>query len=138
MNIEEHILQARKKGAFENLSGEGKPIVLEANPYRGDQALAFDILQQAGFTPGWVDERKTIEADIERSMKALQRSWNRIEGNYRRDQGWLTAERQFRQDCLRVNQNIRTYNLKAPQGIPHLVELNVERELIKLRRLNAI
>ena len=50
----------------------------------------------------------------------------------------LKAEKQFRTSTLRVNQNIRTYNLKTPPGIPHLVEINVERELVKLRRLSGI
>ncbi|OLT62972.1 DUF1992 domain-containing protein [Moorena bouillonii] len=138
MNIDEHIQQAQKQGAFDNLPGQGQPIKLATNAFAGDEALAFDILKQAGFTPSWVDERKEIEADIERTMKAVNRSWQLVEGNYRRDQRWLKAEKTFRESILRVNQNIRTYNLKTPPGIPHLVEINVERELVKMRRLSGI
>ena len=69
---------------------------------------------------------------------AVRRAWQRVEGNYRRDKRWLKAEKQFRNDSLRVNQNIRTYNLTTPSGMPHLTEINVERELVKLRRLYTI
>lgn len=136
MNIDDHIRQAQEKGAFDNLPGQGKPIRLEKNPYAGEQELAFDILQQAGFLPSWVEERQTLEAEMNQAITSLSRAWSQVEGDYRRDPRWQKAEKKFRQESLRLNQAIRTYNLKAPAGIPHLIELNVERELVKLRRLS--
>ena len=138
MNIDDHIRQAQEKGAFDNLPGQGKPIYLDNNPYAGGQELSLDILQQAGFLPNWLEERQAIEADTERAINKISRAWARVSGDYRRDPLWQKAEKKFRQESLRLNQAIRTYNLKAPAGMPHLIELNVERELVKLRRLSPI
>ena len=136
MNIDDHIRPAQKKGAFDNLPGQGKPIRLTKNPYVGERELAFDILQQAGFLPSWMEERQKLESEVQQASNILQRAWAQVEGDYRYDLVWQKAEKQFRQESLRLNQAIRTYNLKAPTGIPHLIELNVERELVKLRRLS--
>jgi hypothetical protein len=54
MNIDDHIRQAEQSGASDNLPGQGKPIRLNNNPYTGEQELAYDILQQARFVPGWI------------------------------------------------------------------------------------
>ena len=57
--IDDIINEARDDGKFDNLTGEGKPLDLEENPYADDKQLAYKLLKDNDFTLPWIDERKT-------------------------------------------------------------------------------
>lgn len=58
---EERIIEAQKRGEFENLPGEGKPLVLEdESQIPPDMRMAFKILKNAGCLPEEVAIRKEI------------------------------------------------------------------------------
>ncbi|MDY6830637.1 MAG: DnaJ family domain-containing protein [Thermodesulfobacteriota bacterium] len=59
--IEQRIEKARKEGAFDNLPGAGKPLVLEDDRHiPEDLRLAYKILKNAGCLPPEIELRKEI------------------------------------------------------------------------------
>ena len=59
--VEERILKAQKKGAFKNLSGTGKPILLEDDRHiPEDLRLAYKILKNADCVPPEIELKKQI------------------------------------------------------------------------------
>ena len=62
------IRDAQEEGAFDNLSGKGQPIDLDAD--RGipaDQRLAARLLREANYVPDWIE----LDRAIRRSSEAL-------------------------------------------------------------------
>lgn len=60
---EEKIKEAIEKGEFDNLSGKGKPIDLEAYfATPADMRLGYSVLKSAGCAPVEVELQKEIEA----------------------------------------------------------------------------
>ena len=60
--VEQRILEAQKKGAFEDLPGRGKPIDLsDGNVVREDLRLAYKMLKNADFLPPEIDLKKEIQ-----------------------------------------------------------------------------
>jgi hypothetical protein len=58
---ERHILEAIKKGEFENLPGAGKPLALEGDSnVPDDLRIAYKVLKNAGYVPPEVSLRKEI------------------------------------------------------------------------------
>lgn len=59
--IEERILQAQKRGEFENLPGAGKPLEIEDDRHiPEDLRLAYKILKNAGCVPPEIELKKEI------------------------------------------------------------------------------
>ena len=59
--VEERILKAQKKGAFKNLSGTGKPILLDDDRHiPEDLRLAYKILKNADCVPPEIELKKEI------------------------------------------------------------------------------
>lgn len=63
--MEDVLSNAMKRGALDDLPGKGKPLALrESDPYEGDDAAAYRMLKNAGFTPEWVELRRQIAFEI--------------------------------------------------------------------------
>jgi hypothetical protein len=59
--IEERILQAQRRGEFENLPGTGKPLEIEDDRHiPEDLRLAYKILKNAGCIPPEIELKKEI------------------------------------------------------------------------------
>ena len=59
--IEKRILQAQKKGFFDNLPGSGRPVVLESERHISeDLRLAYKILKNADCIPPEIELKKKI------------------------------------------------------------------------------
>ena len=59
--IEERILQAQRRGDFENLPGSGKPLEIEDDRHiPEDLRLAYKILKNAGCIPPEIELKKEI------------------------------------------------------------------------------
>jgi hypothetical protein len=59
--IEKRILQAQKKGFFDNLPGSGRPVDLESERHISkDLRLAYKILKNAGCLPPEIELKKKI------------------------------------------------------------------------------
>jgi DnaJ family protein C protein 28 len=85
--IEEQIHAAQERGDFDNLPGEGKPLQLDENPYAGDRALAFHLLQQNGVLPQELDLGREVDVDEARAEALL--------GELRRERDWLLKRPAF-------------------------------------------
>ena len=63
---EQRIREAQEQGVFDNLPGEGKPLVLEDESHvPEDLRMAYKVLRNAGFLPPELEERKEINSLIE-------------------------------------------------------------------------
>ena len=91
--IEERIRAAQAEGEFDNLPGAGKPLTLDDNPYAGDRALAFHLLQVNHVLPQELELGREIEADLARADKLLDR--------LRRERNWIRTQPAFSQPRLR-------------------------------------
>jgi len=60
--VEERILKAQKKGAFENLDGSGKPLKFNENWFIPEELrLAYKILKNADCLPPEIELKKEIK-----------------------------------------------------------------------------
>ncbi|MCC7022885.1 MAG: DUF1992 domain-containing protein [Thermomicrobiales bacterium] len=75
--IDEAIAEARDRGEFDDLPGSGQPLRIEENPFAGDWALAFHVLENADMAPPWIELTREIRegmADLaERRERAARR-----------------------------------------------------------------
>jgi DnaJ homolog subfamily C member 28 len=85
--VEEQIRAAQERGEFDNLPGAGKPLNLDENPYAGERALAFHLLQQNGVLPQELDLGREVDADLARAEKLL--------ADLRRERDWLLQRPPF-------------------------------------------
>lgn len=59
--VEQHIRKAQLEGAFDNLPGEGKPLVFEDDSdVPPESRMAYRILKNAGYIPEELQLRKDI------------------------------------------------------------------------------
>ncbi len=123
------------------LAGKGKPLNLATNPYLDpSEALAQDLLKNAGFTLPWIDDAKHIDARLDAARRKLLRAWDETAGRgaapVRTDapqveSGWQTALREFRREVEQINREIRDYNLKAPSMSVHKFSIRIDEELAR-------
>ena len=60
--VDRAIREAQEQGAFDRLPGHGKPLDLAENPYAGEWAVAFHVLDNAGIAPLWMELNREIVA----------------------------------------------------------------------------
>ena len=60
--VEERIIQAQRKGEFDNLKGSGEPIVYEDDSHvPEDLRMAYKLLKNANFIPPEIELKKNIK-----------------------------------------------------------------------------
>jgi hypothetical protein len=72
--LDEAIGEARQRGDFDNLAGEGKPLPARSSQHAGDWSLAFDMLESAGYAPYWIELGKEIRAETNALDKLRERT----------------------------------------------------------------
>ncbi|HXD30698.1 MAG TPA: DUF1992 domain-containing protein [Pyrinomonadaceae bacterium] len=128
-SVEKQIREAIEDGKFDNLPGKGKPLDLSENPFEDpDLRTAHRMLRNAGFAPAFIEERKAIDAELERARTELARAWKIFQT---RNQAalWERVQREFRERVESLNKRIRIHNLKVPGGAFHRNLIDVEFEL---------
>ncbi len=77
--IEERIREAMERGEFDNLTGKGRPLRFERNPYAGDWELAYHVMKNAGYAPEWIERDKEVRQELEelRAMLTSHLAWHR-------------------------------------------------------------
>lgn len=140
--VEERIREAQQAGLFDNLPGAGKPLTRQTNPFAPtDQQLAFDLVQNAGYTLPWIEEGREIDDRIARARRRLQRdyAWYR----QARDRAtaadllaveavWQRRRQAFGDEVAAINRAIDLYNLKAPSVQVHKLRLILADEFARL------
>ena len=65
--VEERLAQARERGDFDNLPGEGRPLKVDVNAQAGEKALAYNLLKNNQIAPPEIERGKEIDADLARA-----------------------------------------------------------------------
>lgn len=123
--VENQILKAQERGAFDNLAGSGKPISLEENPYEPPELrMAFKILKDNDFAPHWIEIGKEIDHEIEVFWQEVEhfKRYTTIfyskehnspaQKRYDNKKAHFYAESRF--TLQRIDKKISNYNLHCP------------------------
>ena len=72
--VEDAIVDAQRRGDFDNLRGKGKPIPAELLVSGDDAWLAGKTLANAGFLPPWLQLQHEIEDDVQACQLLVERT----------------------------------------------------------------
>ena len=136
-DIDDQIRKALEDGMFDDLSGKGKPLNLDDNPYADpDWQLAHHMLRSSGYTLPWISARQEIDAQIETARATLARGWEwrerSLKGGRPNDQveaEWQRAVKAFQEQVDKINKKIFDYNLQTPSEKFQLMKLNAGKEI---------
>jgi hypothetical protein len=128
--VEEQIRDAQQKGEFNNLAGEGKPLVTndEETALEGDLKMAHHILKNADALPLWIEINKEIATQHEFCRNLLARIAALPSSSRRRK---LVAD--YRTAAKALNDRILHFNCICPA--PHLLAkapVDIEANLARL------
>lgn len=131
--IERRIQRAMAAGAFENLSGRGKPLDLTRNPYLDPSLeLAYGLLKDNGYTPEWISRDKEIRKEMGTIRGRLRVAWMRHRVNGADVTAWQQAVTLFEEALTQLNRKIDDFNLIVPIPSCQRVRLNLADELRRL------
>jgi DnaJ family protein C protein 28 len=137
--VEQRIAEARERGDFDNLPGEGKPQRLEQNPFAGEKALAYSLLKNNDMAPPEIERGKEVAEDMQRAeallvklrhqrdrlrMRATVFASDRRTYNLLRD----NTERRYAEAVRAINSKILSLNIIAP-AVFHQRMIDVEAKL---------
>lgn len=130
--VEEQIQRAMEAGEFDNLPGRGKPLNLRKNPYLDPSLeMAFNLLENAGYTPEWIAREQEIRRDEAELRARLERAWQARAEN---EAGWQAALRYAAETIPKINRKIDTFNLTVPIVDRQRFRLSLDYELERLAR----
>ena len=135
---DELIRKAIEEGKFSNLPGEGKPLRLDENPWEDPGwQMAHHILRANGFTLPWIEQRQTIEKELEGARSQLLRAWRQHEkAKVSGGEGEMERALQaFEQQIIAINQQIRSYNLAVPLDRFQIRLVQLKQEVDRLTTL---
>jgi hypothetical protein len=122
------IREAQERGEFEDLPLHGKPLPERRNPYAGEMALAYDLLQDAGAAPPW------IEADKEARVWLARRDALLATAERSRSPMHRTLERELTEVVARYNGAVERLNASAPTTRQNRARLVLATEIDALKR----
>ncbi len=141
--VEEKIREAREKGLFDNLAGQGKPLPTRQNPFLSqDLQLAYSLLQNQGYTLPWIEEGRDIDIRLQKARRTLERRYRWYQAEKARrpahellalEQVWRKHRLEFEAEIEAINESIRIYNLKVPSLTFHKHLIILEEEYERLR-----
>ena len=76
--VDKAIEEAKARGEFDDLPGQGKPLRVESNPFAPEMDLAHSILKNADMAPPWIELNRAIEAEIAALAALRARTGERI------------------------------------------------------------
>ncbi len=142
----EAIEEAMKQGSFDNLSGKGKPLNLNKDPFApADSALAFDILKNNDLMPGWMQQRNDLLRDIEKWRTSLRQTVAQANNAFLSARTaaekesitsrWQTQRHAFQAQVDEFNRRIGTVNLQLPASSMEVFKLRLREEMQKAEAL---
>jgi len=131
--IDQQIKQAQTEGEFSKLPGEGKPLNLNDDLHTPDHLrAAYRIMKNANVVPDWMVVSKELDEKRAQLLNDLQRAARSYaasqKANLSGERAWKRAQKLFREGAQTYNKQALNYNLKAPSGIRHKTQLDIERE----------
>ena len=139
--LEEILQRAIQEGKFADLAGKGKPLELYENPHEDpEKRMANKILADSGFLPGWIEERREIEANLKLSRNQLKAARELFldsdsKNNCSELAEWENALSRFREQMAALNKRIESYNLEAPLIQLHLSKVDIRVEVDRISSL---
>ncbi len=128
--VERRIQEAMAAGAFENLSGQGKPMDLTRNPYLDPSLeLAYGLLHNNGYAPEWIARDKEIRQQLEAARAHLRAAWVQRQVNPGDEAPWQAAVARFEETLNQLNRKIDDFNLVVPISSRQRVRLRLSDEL---------
>jgi len=138
----EAIEEAMRQGSFDNLSGKGKPLNLNKDPFApADSALAFDILKNNDLMPGWMQQRNDLLREIEKWRTGLRQAvaqannvWLSARTPAEKESAanrWQMQQRALQAQVDEFNRRIGTVNLQLPSISMEVFKLRLGEELQK-------
>jgi DnaJ family protein C protein 28 len=140
--VERAIQDARDRGVFDNLEGEGRPINWADDSLVDEEwAMAFRLMREHGFAPDWIELQKEIRAELEKARIAVLNAWlwqrQKLAGaqeTQRRyiDSEWRRARAQFTSTITELNGRIADFNLIVPIAHLQKAKIDAQQELAAL------
>ncbi|MCL4834300.1 MAG: DUF1992 domain-containing protein [Caldilineaceae bacterium] len=139
--ITQAIEEAMNGGAFDNLPGKGKPLVLNENPNEPpDMAMANQILKNNDASPPWIGDRKKIIEDVESLRAEMTQRWQWIREDWagttidreRLARRWADQIATWTVQIAKLNSRIRDLNLILPIWRMELLRLHLADELARI------
>ena len=147
--VERKIREAQKQGLFDDLPGKGEPLDLSENPFLDPSwRTAYNLLQDQGFAPEWIELDKEIRVELDSLRQRLAESKRWYDGaiaalegkaghQAEEDQAWVEAYWERRLNSLapridELNEKIWLFNLKVPIASLQRRRVSIEEELQRL------
>ncbi len=147
--MDEMIEEAMRKGKFDNLSGQGKPLNLSKNTFGAEFELAYGLLKNNDYTLPWIAQRRDILGEIQVFREKLQETWGLYSAEYKVTQdtmalssleaGWrhyLNSDVQM--TITKINAKIADINLKQPREVVEILKLSLKDELIRANAAESL
>lgn len=140
--VENKIKDAMDAGLFDNLRGAGKPLKLDENPHEpAAWRLAHQLIRDNGFTLPWIEERKSIEELVEKTLRQLAEAYRDTHRTKTPDiwaqSEWRQVSEAFIGVVQKLNKRIRDYNLTVPSLTFQRTLVDAEKELARVSRDSA-
>ena len=139
--VDQLIREAQARGEFDNLPGKGKPLAERRNPFLPDDSqIAFDLIQNSGYTLPWIDDARDIDGRVEAARRKLSQDYAWYQ-QQRQQPGadlpaltiaWEKQRGAFAAEVTAINRLIDTYNLKAPSPQLHKLRLILAEEYARV------
>ncbi len=151
INVNEQIEEAMERGEFSNLSGKGKPLKLDTNPFLTPQArMTNRLLKENGFAPRWVELEKEIRREkvlLEKRLTNLKARGERLAvliqrhpdrqrniGRSFEDERAHGIE-QYSKNLDKLNRKIERVNLLMPTRNRQYALINKETALLRFQEM---
>ena len=142
-SLVDRLLQdAQEAGKFDNLPNAGKPLQFEDETHIPEELrMAHRLLKEHDLAPDWIMLGREIDLVREkllgRMTKTVESYCVRLDdGVFEQRQEAETRLRQARagyaKEAVKLNRDIRRYNLKVPPGFPQKALFDPDRELERL------
>ena len=140
--VDQLIGEAKERGDFDNLRGQGQPLDLEENPFAGDQQLAYKMLKDNNFTLPWIEDRREVQAEVEALRDKMQHQWKLFGPQViamarggqmaMAERRWAALSSQWGVAIDLLNRRIQAVNYSIPVQQLKLLTLSAEIELARL------
>ena len=143
--VDKKIREAMESGEFKDLPGKGERIELDENPYEDpDSRTAHKLMRDAGYTLPWIDERRSIDKELEEARKVLSRAYilfKKADSSRKRREGteiiWQKRVEEFRAQVEELNARIRRLNLKVPAAGFQRLLVDADKEIEAIEKAHG-
>ena len=147
--VSNRIEEAMRRGDFDNLRGQGKPLRVDSDPFvPEDQQMAYRLLKNNDMTPTWIAERKEMLRAVEswrenfqRVVGEAQRAWLSASSDDRRikvRESWARWLIRWDDELVELNRRIGLFNLKQPVAHLEIYKLRLDDELKRIGVTRAL